>query len=530
MHPALLISEVVLAIFDALDSATYRDVLTRRQTLSVLARTCHAFCDSALDLLWEDLPDVRYLTKTLPERPVELVADEAAYTPSECSRFFSYAARIRKLEVSWKSQAAYSDLEPLRLVPLDSHHPPLFPRLKSLTWSDDRPGNAIFLRLFLVPSLLHLRIHFLWKTELVSVGCLRDLGTLCPQLQALSLKDSRTSCIPSKFVCSVIRGCHKLEAIRCHGVDEPTMRHLASLPTLKCAEIDIPWPRSLNRGEEPESSVVQRGFENTTYLHLTTARMAHVTSLFAQNPKRPSHVCVDVGEGPESWAIWTFFNTLVSSPSCSNLTHVVLECWDTINNDMVARPTRAWFESITPLLSLRRLEVLSLAVQCSFDLADDDLSRMAQAWPDLEVLVIERYHDDEPPRATLHGLGAFALHCPKTRVIRLMVDALEADATGLEDVSPLPRLSREKLCLSLGNSRINDPEAVARVLTAFFPGTRDVNTWDGRWSYRHQEFAAYKDRWDKVNELLEWGGGPREERVTIHEALIAGDTMDGVIS
>lgn len=69
MHPVLQIPEVLLNIFSRCVpsgfSAESRKSIDR--DLAALARTCRAFKEPALDILWSDLQDPSPLLRCLPE-------------------------------------------------------------------------------------------------------------------------------------------------------------------------------------------------------------------------------------------------------------------------------------------------------------------------------------------------------------------------------------------------------------------------------------------------------------------------------
>ena len=82
MYLCLQIEEIRAAVFAELEDHVYHTWIprptrvVRRQaeatcTLAILARTCRAFRDSALNLLWREIPDLSVLFEYL--LPVELL-------------------------------------------------------------------------------------------------------------------------------------------------------------------------------------------------------------------------------------------------------------------------------------------------------------------------------------------------------------------------------------------------------------------------------------------------------------------------
>ena len=71
MHHALEIQDILSIIFLHCSppgpKSAYREEAYSPSDLPILARTCRAFKETALDLLWKDLPDLSPLLRCLPE-------------------------------------------------------------------------------------------------------------------------------------------------------------------------------------------------------------------------------------------------------------------------------------------------------------------------------------------------------------------------------------------------------------------------------------------------------------------------------
>lgn len=75
-HRALLIPEILQAIFEFTESLGYRNGSTaekrkHQRYLLQLALCCRAFARTALDMLWEYLPSMQPLIKILPVKDIQ---------------------------------------------------------------------------------------------------------------------------------------------------------------------------------------------------------------------------------------------------------------------------------------------------------------------------------------------------------------------------------------------------------------------------------------------------------------------------
>ncbi|KAF8434279.1 hypothetical protein L210DRAFT_3553512, partial [Boletus edulis BED1] len=158
MHHALEINETILNIFDHCDymygGRRWRD----NPTLASLARTCRAFKEPALNLLWEELLNLSPLAQCLPEAS-HFINDEDLYsfsrplTQTEWDTLQSYTCRIRSISefrgLDCKSVITFLDPPATR---------PLFPNLCTL--SCEYTDETMALLNLPLPSLISLEVMF----------------------------------------------------------------------------------------------------------------------------------------------------------------------------------------------------------------------------------------------------------------------------------------------------------------------------------------------------------------------------------
>ncbi|KAL1948573.1 hypothetical protein VTO73DRAFT_12648 [Trametes versicolor] len=260
MHQCLQIAEIVSQIFSELDGHVYdtrmrfptrivhRNESTLR-TLAGLARTCRAFKEPALDVLWREIPDLFVLVKHL--MPVELLKYDAASSVlfltkephSDVWRLSDpYVARIRTVGIPPPSGVVARGLDPETVLrPLERH--------LSLGAAD---SDILF------PKLEHVVYQAFWAHELHSRLLLhRNLRVLQLPLMAYTSQWNLPSSATENMVTSVGRSIHALSDhvlgalmrmcnlrtlwVRAALLDQPTFAHLGSLSTLMGLALEAGW-------------------------------------------------------------------------------------------------------------------------------------------------------------------------------------------------------------------------------------------------------------------------------------------------
>jgi hypothetical protein len=129
------------------------------------------------------------------------------------------------------------------------------------------------------------------------------------------------------------------------------------------------------------------------------------------------------------------------------------------------------------------------------------------AWPRIVALGLHNpvHSTNKSSQLTLMGLLAFAQHCPHLRILRVQIDARDA-----QEVSPNKVVFNKMLtALHISYSPINDSPSVAAFLSRVFLTLKAVEVEDN---------SEFRDKWELVQRLL----GPfrtirQEERMLARE-------------
>ncbi|KAF8555280.1 hypothetical protein OG21DRAFT_1483954 [Imleria badia] len=229
MHHALQIQEILLNVFGYCRLPTWSRTTSN---LPALARTCRAFKEPALDVLWENLLDPSPLARCLPEAS-HIGADKLCYSFSrsltriEWSILRSYTRRIRSMlddnhELDWESVRTF--LNP----PISE---PLFPNLRDLH------ANAKSQHFFCMPfpSLISLQVRCIAEETLRALqGSLESFSKFSPNLRRFSIRLREPDITFSKFLSSYISRWRDLQTVDCihFTLDVDTLVHLSRMPAL----------------------------------------------------------------------------------------------------------------------------------------------------------------------------------------------------------------------------------------------------------------------------------------------------------
>ncbi|KAI5892530.1 uncharacterized protein SCHCODRAFT_02688860 [Schizophyllum commune H4-8] len=131
------------------------------------------------------------------------------------------------------------------------------------------------------------------------------------------------------------------------------------------------------------------------------------------------------------------------------------------------------FALLQRFVAFNNLTDLTIGCWGGFLLDDDELCRMAQAWPQLEIFTLQTKRVMRPIACTILALVAFARYCPRLRYLGLDFNAepLTYDPTATHGVRQGALRS-----LEVYRSPIRSARVVAAFISSLFPGVDTVST------------------------------------------------------
>ncbi|KAJ6527062.1 hypothetical protein B0H19DRAFT_1243343 [Mycena capillaripes] len=471
MHHCLKIVEIVDMICFHLDPPHPSQAKEFRD-LAVVARTCTLFKNPALDHLWSSSTLGRLLIHCMPadlwvvdppaspifRKSVRLLRTIRA---PDWDRLHLYAPRVKDLSSGLDALNLSSILPTLSALPES-----LFRNLRTLDW---RHQDSDFLPIhhFLRPTLTKIRLA---PTSISDWSILSTLLSKCPKLidVAIASYGVKDPGVVSDFV----RGLQLPNTISVPSVDQDVLEHLSNIPTLKSLKFDtLPEDFTLSPVRGRQTFPVLRE------LILAYPDITPTTQFLAWCSAVPLHTFyVTFYETVTTAELHSLFATISTSFSHSSLTELI------VDNDCEQPDTTnpAIFlvtdHSMRPLFRFANLTVLSMASSLGFDLDDDAIFALAQAWPQIMTLRLRGRHPTHHlPRTTLACLTSLARHCPSLTLLTIAFDATIIVPTAEADPTPRPIQHRLK-SLDVQNSPLQTPIVAARFLSRVFPNLNDIDT------------------------------------------------------
>ncbi|KAJ7725288.1 hypothetical protein DFH07DRAFT_253203 [Mycena maculata] len=169
MHRGLFIPEIVGLIFAELRRPA-QPLVDERNDLAALTRTCKAFQDPALNLLWSEQDTLDNLLRTLPPHLWTDTVDQRAYLhfrligpikPADWEIPLVYALRIRTLSLRmWGSNQFRPAADIFEAISSGLPRDYLCPKLRSISWYTDMDTIFPYIRLFLGPEITEAGMTF----------------------------------------------------------------------------------------------------------------------------------------------------------------------------------------------------------------------------------------------------------------------------------------------------------------------------------------------------------------------------------
>ncbi|KAG1749500.1 hypothetical protein EDB19DRAFT_1904624 [Suillus lakei] len=484
MHRALLIPEVLLEIFAHLNiwdpSSNGKNLFKlARKSLAAFARTCKAFHEPAMDLLWAKLEYEEQLNPLLGcvTRLHPLIyysgptRDESTWPKSieplsahEACQFLRHSHRVRSL---WISSDRFFHL--LSVIPAETC---VFPRLRSLTWW--LSTGKKYLDLFLSNTL---RRCYLSVNE-----DLKYIVSRCAALEDLTIEGSDVTKADELCVLSdSVRLCKRLVTLSCPPLDWAAWNHLSSLSSLLKVNIiedriaPGPWPLE-------QDTINFSPFLNVTALCFLLQNVTCMITVmqYSQFPSlKEFEINLDVMSAAEATQL---FRALSHCKACQTLESINIFSYSSRESPGGS------LMAIPHLLCFTQLRNLQLNCQDYFIYLDNDLLLEAMStWPHICNLQIENSYLH--PSVTFRGLFAALRLCPRLHTLRIAVDVVNIDIDPNDE--QIQHTSLRTLDLETAESPIPNAEALARIIFTWLPCVRNISQLKDDW-----------ELWNEVNNHL----------------------------
>ncbi|KAJ7222728.1 hypothetical protein B0H12DRAFT_1269419 [Mycena haematopus] len=515
MHWSLCIPEIVSLIFyetlseseQSLDNLNHESA----RTLAGLARTCKAFRDPALDLLWKSQSTVMNVLNCMPDDIWEVLDDidteeirlKRPVLPSDWERPLIYACRVRHFEYqsshsSCPDSAAFYEMLRMCLPPKF-----LFSNIESLVWETSDAAMVPHFRLFIGPRLTSLMVSTFQSAAHLSL--LPALAMQCPLLRqvcVLTLDGLPGRCETVSFL---VKQLTHLESLEVPCLDAAALDHLAKRPALDFVYLDDQTPLSplASQTEVPSPCDIE-----VLTLTVTDARAA--TEVLARLHASPiDSLTIQFPKDTSATAVKELYDSVAARCNEAFLKSLAITLTPTGTTDTAADPEQIALYAVLgahllPLFTLTTLTSVTLAGPVGLDLDDTAAADIARAWPQLTSLDLGgSAFQPVPPRTTLRALFAFARHCPHLLRLSLPINAHSIpkwrNAKTVADARPTQRCL---MSLNVGDSPVGAPLDVAAYLSVIFPKLKWVSAGKMRDAPVPAEVLAGQRKWKAVEEAL----------------------------
>ena len=414
----------------------------------------------------------------------------------------NYSARTRSLSTSM----LYDMPDGFPCLSNPPHPDSFFPNLRAVAWY---PNNHLamlpFFRLLCGPTLTSLSAEF--GTDPTSLAMLASLSTLCPNIVHISISAETPALhddLSTALSTSICRW-NDLEQVLCDGLTVSAMEHLGQVKNL--TSLTACASERMSPSFSPHH-VQKSSFSRLQYLHLYAGLLSTGTSALRDLRLTLTDFMLDIFDAEEMFStpssLKELFMTLAEACSHDCLAGLYL-C--IVNPHFPSADSMMTIRGVRPLLNFTHLRLVILDGFSTFSFEDNDIVELASAWPHIEELALSNYvHHPIASLPTLRSLFHLARSCPKLRALSLVVNMTDLTpcATGRDLRSDV----LHDLCL--GNTPINSPATIARILHGLYPALKlvDLSVWNKEPLNRLAWRNRYQLSWGLVNvELAKLRGG-----------------------
>ncbi|EIW79225.1 hypothetical protein CONPUDRAFT_74704 [Coniophora puteana RWD-64-598 SS2] len=485
MHPALLIQEILLHIFQYLKSGSN----AKGSSLHALLKTCRNFKSAAEIICWSEVDDPRQLIDQLPSyqsnrsatnqlQIVWNVQPTPIFTAFDSQALSKYASLVKTLRVDRPSElTAFATLEQALKIGLAEL--PVLPSLQHLYWKESGTSNhnLQFLGLFLSSTLMTLKINLGGlNPDSYSLPVFAPVPRKCPNITTLDIQGYGSTAAFMVMVSEIVCACKQLRSLKCDSLTPDAWTHLGQLATLTSIRLLFD-PTQLPR------TFPTLFFPNSESITLETQSPA-VTSSLLLKEARPK-IFIFRTTYPDSQ--FAFGQCLPITTVLANLVNFcdksLLESFtfylggNQPNFDSTHRSGEAdlTIQYIDPVLNVINLRELNISVVGKVHLDNTDIQALATSWPHLQTLQLNIEFGWHVTKVTMDGVIALLKSCSKLKKLAMAFDATKLDnlPRRLQDEPWITSLTS----LNVLDSPVEDPSAVALIINQMVPKLCELDYW-----------------------------------------------------
>ncbi|KAF8447212.1 hypothetical protein L210DRAFT_3525251 [Boletus edulis BED1] len=384
MHPALYVEEILLEIFGhCYDREEYAMHLIAWQRINktdlpVLARTCKAFRDPALDILWAELYSLAPLIQCLPGASSQIVDDYTLYSlnrpleQADWDIILNYTRRVRICRL-YRSFAVTSEcVEELSKPPASTVS--IFPNIRNAWISGPTKDRFPFLRHLPGPSLVAIQLE-----------------ERCPNMTTF---DYNSDELDNGAISSLICQWSKLRSVN-------SLIHLSNLPHLHYLSVEL-CNALVDHVQSTWPSPSKLTFPTLIQYHPRSRYWAPVSRFF-DHLRLPAveQVDVELGSRPAEQEFKSLLAALPGTCNHQSLIDINIHTFERIAPSMPEPdPQYINFHHLYPLTVFVNLRAIRIRLPRGVDLSEQELLQLAPSWPRLEKFNVGRND------AQIRGLSA----------------------------------------------------------------------------------------------------------------------------
>ncbi|KAF8126061.1 hypothetical protein EV363DRAFT_1349672 [Boletus edulis] len=396
MHPALYVEEILLEIFGYSYDREESTMRINKTDLPALARTCKAFRDPALDILWAELYSLAPLIRCLPGALSQIVDDYTTLyslnrplEQADWDIILNFTRRVRICHLYRSFAVTSKCVKELSKPPTSTVS--IFPNLCNAWISSPTEDTFPFLRHVTGPRLVVIKLQY--HHGLVYVlnepevkDAIEVFRERCPNTTTFDY-DSRE--LDNGVISSLICQWSKLRSVNCPLV-VPTiasLTHLSNMPHLHYLSVEL-CNALVDRVQSTWPSPSKLTFPTLIQYHLRSQHWAPVSRFF-DHLRLPAVEQVDVKL--ISLPIEQEFKSLLAAlpGTCNHQSlidiHIYTQLPET-GQGFRPVPDRLYikFHHLYPLTVFVNLRAIRIQLVRGVDLSEQELLQLALSWPRLE--------------------------------------------------------------------------------------------------------------------------------------------------